>query len=60
MGVDHIGIRRTAVCASARSLSLSMEIGYSGYVTVHQAFEGVMTVDAAVRRGAEYLKTVIA
>ena len=36
------------------------EIGYSGYVTVHQAFEGVTTVDAAVRRGAEYLKTVIA
>jgi sugar phosphate isomerase/epimerase len=31
-------------------------IGYSGFVTVHQAFADVMPVEEAVRRSAEYLK----
>ncbi len=33
------------------------EITYVGFVTVHQAFAGVMPVDEAVRRSAEFLKT---
>ena len=33
------------------------EITYVGFVTVHQAFAGVMPVDEAVRKSAEFLKT---
>ena len=35
-------------------------IGYQGYVTVHQAFEGVMPVTEATRKSAEYLRPSIA
>ena len=33
---------------------------FLGLTAFHQAFEGIMTVDEAVRRSAEYLRSVIA
>ena len=59
VGVDHIGIWEDGGVRFGEVFAALDEIGYSGYVTVHQAFEGVMTVDEAVRRSAEYLNTVI-
>jgi len=59
VGVDHIGIWEDGGVRFDEVFATLDEIGYAGYVTVHQAFEGVMTVDEAVRRSAEYLKTVI-
>jgi sugar phosphate isomerase/epimerase len=35
-------------------------IGYEDYVTVHQAFEGVMSVDEAAKKSADYLRTLVA
>lgn len=60
VGVDHIGIWEEDGVAFEPVFATLREIGYGGYVTVHQAFEGIMTVDEAVGRSAEYLRTVIA
>jgi len=32
------------------------DVGYSGFLTVHQAFGGIMPVEEAVRRSSEYLR----
>jgi sugar phosphate isomerase/epimerase len=60
VGVDHIGIWEKGGVRFEEVFAALGEIGYRGYVTVHQAFEGIMTVDEAVRRSAEYLRSVIA
>lgn len=31
-------------------------IGYDSYVTVHQSFAGIMSIDESVRKSAEFLK----
>ncbi|MDA1236649.1 MAG: TIM barrel protein, partial [Acidobacteria bacterium] len=57
--LEHIGlwqeggVRFEDVCAALHG------IGYQGYVTVHQAFEGVMSVQDAVERSADYLRPLI-
>ena len=35
------------------------QIGYQGYVTVHQAFAGIMPIETAVKRSADYLRPLI-
>jgi sugar phosphate isomerase/epimerase len=60
VGVDHIGIWEEGGVRFEEVFDALEEIGYRSYVTVHQAFEGIMTVDEAVRRSAEYLRSVIA
>ncbi len=60
VGVDHIGIWEEGGVNFEEVFAALEEIEYRGYVTVHQAFEGIMTVDEAVRRSAEYLRSVIA
>lgn len=60
VGVDHIGIWEDEGVRFDEVFSALDEVGYAGYVTVHQSFEGVMTVEDAVRRSADYLETVIA
>jgi sugar phosphate isomerase/epimerase len=59
VGVDHIGIWEEGGVRFEEVFAALEEIEYRGYVTVHQAFEGIMTVDEAVRQSAEYLRSVI-
>jgi len=35
------------------------EIGYRGYVTVHQAFAGIMPIETAVERSADFLRPLM-
>ena len=58
--VDHIGLWEDGGVEFERVFAALRAIGYEGYVTVHQAFEGVMTVDEAVRKSAAYLSQLIA
>ena len=58
--LDHIGIWEQDGVELEEPFAALRQIGYSGYVTVHQAFEGVMTVDDAVSKSAAFLKPLIA
>ncbi len=60
VGVDHIGLWEPGGVRFEEVFATLKAIGYAGYVTVHQAFEGVMTVDDAVRRSSGYLSSLIA
>jgi len=59
VGVDHIGIWEEGGVRFGEVFEALAAIRYTGWVTVHQAFEGVMTVEQAVRRSAAWLQTVI-
>ena len=59
VGVDHIGIWEQGGVNFEEVFATLGEIGYEGYVTVHQAFEGVMTVKDAVDKSAKYLRSQI-
>lgn len=54
--VDHIGIWEPGGVYYEGVLTTLGKIGYNGFVTVHQAFAGIMPVEEAVRRSAEFLK----
>jgi sugar phosphate isomerase/epimerase len=55
--LDHIGLwEKGGVDFDAVIAGLDA-IHYRGFVTVHQAFAGIMAVDEAARKSAEYLKT---
>lgn len=58
--LDHIGLWEEGGVRFEEVFEALHEVGYEGYVTVHQAFEGAMPVDEAVRRSAEYLRPLIA
>lgn len=60
VGLDHIGLWEGGGVRFEELFLALHEIGYRGYVTVHQAFEGVMSVQDAARRSAEYLRPLIA
>ena len=60
VNVDHIGLWEPGGVNFESAFSALNEIEYEGYVTVHQAFEGVMTVDEAVQKSAAYLAKLIA
>lgn len=53
--VDHIGIWEKGGVDYDLVMSTFQKMGYNGYVTVHQAFAGVMPVEESVRLSAEYL-----
>jgi sugar phosphate isomerase/epimerase len=53
--VDHIGLWEEGGCRFEEIFETLHAVGFGGYVTVHQAFEGVMSVEEAVRRSYEYL-----
>lgn len=57
--LDHIGLWEKGGVNGEAVFAALKEIGYQGYVTVHQAFEGVMSVDDAVRKTREYLQPLI-
>ena len=58
--VDHIGLWEEGGCRFEEIFETLHAVGYGGYVTVHQAFEGVMSVEEAVRRSYEYLRPLAA
>ncbi|MFN7920658.1 MAG: TIM barrel protein [Bryobacteraceae bacterium] len=54
--LDHIGVWEQGGVDSLDVFAGLHEIGYGGYVTVHQAFGDVMPVEEAVRKSFAYLK----
>ena len=59
VAVDHIGLWEAGGVDFEEVFRGLDAIGYGGYVTVHQAFAGVMPVEEAVARSARYLKPLI-
>jgi sugar phosphate isomerase/epimerase len=60
VGLDHIGIWESGGVDFSEVLAGLRDAGYTGYITVHQAFGDVMPVEEAVRRSGEYLRRSIA
>lgn len=58
VGLDHIGIWEKGGVNYEEVAAGLKDIGYNGYVTVHQAFGDVMPVDEAVRRSRDYLASI--
>ncbi len=54
--VDHIGVWEEGGIDVEGVFDAMHEVGYQGYLTVHQAFGDVMPVEEAVRRSYERLK----
>jgi sugar phosphate isomerase/epimerase len=59
VGLDHIGLWEPGGVDFAKVFGALHEIGYRGYVTVHQAFAGIMPIETAVKRSADYLRPLI-
>lgn len=57
--LDHIGLWEPGGVDSADVFRGLHEIGYRGYVTVHQAFAGIMPIETAVKRSADFLRPLI-
>jgi sugar phosphate isomerase/epimerase len=57
--LDHIGIWEKGGVDYDEVAAGLREIGYRGYVTVHQAFGDVMPVEDAVRRSREHLGRIL-
>ncbi len=56
VGADHIGLWDEGGCNFEEVFETLHSINYRGFVTVHQAFEGVMSVEEAIRKSYEYLR----
>ena len=56
VALDHIGIWEKGGVEFERVFEALDQIGYTGYVTVHQAFGGVMPVEQAVQESAEFVR----
>ena len=59
MRLDHIGLWEKGGVDLDEFFAGLEEIAYEGYITVHQAFAGVMPVEEAVRRSYVSLKPYI-
>ena len=59
VALDHIGLWEPGGVDCADVFGGLHEIGYRGYVTVHQAFAGIMPIETAVKRSADYLRPLI-
>ncbi|MDE2925472.1 MAG: sugar phosphate isomerase/epimerase [Acidobacteriota bacterium] len=59
VAVDHIGLWEEGGVDFEEVFRGLDAIGYGGYVTVHQAFAGVMPVEEAAARSARYLKPLM-
>ncbi len=55
VAVDHIGVWEAGGVDVAAVFDAMHEVGYEGFLTVHQAFGDVMPVEEAVRRSYEHL-----
>lgn len=58
--LNHIGLWEQGGVRFEEVFEALRAIGYEDYVTVHQAFEGVMSVDEAAKKSADYLRTLVA
>lgn len=56
VAVDHIGVWESGGVDVDAVFDAMHEVGYEGYLTVHQAFGDVMPVEEAVRKSYEHLK----
>lgn len=56
VAVDHIGVWEEGGIEVEAVFDAMHEVGYEGYLTVHQAFGDVMPVEEAVRKSYEHLK----
>ena len=54
--IDHIGVWDPGGVHFEEVFETLHGIGYGGYVTVHQAFAGIMSVEEAVQKSYAYLK----
>ena len=54
--IDHIGVWDPGGVNFEEVFETLHGIGYGGYVTVHQAFAGIMSVEDAVQKSYDYLK----
>ena len=59
VAMDHIGLWDRGGVDYADVFSGLRAIQYDGYVTVHQAFVGVMPVEEAVRKSGEFLAELV-
>lgn len=59
VNLDHIGLWEKGGVRCEAFFGALRTAGYSGYVTIHQAFEGVMPVQEAVRKSADYLRPLL-
>ncbi len=59
VALDHIGLWDRGGVDYADVFRGLHQIGYRGYVTVHQAFAGIMPIEAAVKRSADYLRPLM-
>jgi len=57
--LDHIGLWEPGGVDSVDVFRALHAIGYRGYVTVHQAFAGIMPIETAVKRSADFLRPLI-
>ena len=57
--LDHIGLWEKGGVDFVDVFRGLHEIGYRGYVTVHQAFAGIMPIETAVKRSADSLRPLI-
>ncbi len=57
--LDHIGIWEQGGVDSEAMFEGLHAIGYDGFVTVHQSFAGVMSIEESVRKSAEFLKPLM-
>lgn len=58
--LDHLGMWEPGGVDFEEVFAALHEIGYRGYVTVHQAFGDVMPIETAVRKSYAYLKPLTA
>ncbi|MYC65986.1 MAG: sugar phosphate isomerase/epimerase [Acidobacteriia bacterium] len=54
--VDHIGVWQEGGIDVEAVFDAMHEVGYEGYITVHQAFGDIMPVTEAVRKSYEHLR----
>ena len=59
VALDHIGLWEPGGVDFPDVFRCLHEIGYRGYVTVHQAFAGIMPIETAVKRSADYLRPLL-
>ena len=60
VGLDHIGIWEQGGVDSEAMFEGLHAVGYDDFVTVHQSFAGVMSIEESVRKSAEFLKPLMA
>ena len=58
--LDHIGIWEEGGVDSEAMFEGLHAIGYDGYVTVHQSFAGVMSIEESARKSAAFFKSLMA